>query len=332
MAARPGAGSPATDLRPFADPDLQGYWWPMSFVQLSFRDLVLVLVICVVWAGNFIAGASGMRHFSPFLFMILRFGLVLVALAPFLRLPPRGQWPRLIGVCLSMGALHFSLMFWALGRSNDVSSVVIVQQTYIPMAVVLAMLLLRERVGWKTLAAVGVAFAGVLVVGFDPMVLRQSDVLAITLLSALFQALSSIYQRGIRGVGVLSFQAWTAVIALPLLIAASLLLEQDQLAVLRSAEWPHWASVAYSALLASIVGHGLFFYLVQRHPVSGIMPYLQLTPVLGVVFGVLAWGDRPGWRLLAGGALVILGILFITLRARQRMLRGGPGRMAADQD
>jgi O-acetylserine/cysteine efflux transporter len=295
----------------------------MSSARLSVRDTVLVLVVCIVWAGNFIAGARGMEHFSPDLFMILRFAMVLVVLAPLLRLPPSGQWLRLIGVCLSMGTLHFTLMFWALGHSVDVSSVVIAQQTYIPMAVLLAMVLLRERVGWRTLAAIGVAFLGVLLVGFDPVTLGQPVVLAATLLSALFQALGSIYQRGIRGVGVFSFQAWTAVISLPLLLLASLLTEQGQLEQLRSAEWTHWASVLYSALLASIVGHGLFFFLVQRHPVSSVMPYLQLTPVLGVVFGILLWGDRPGWRLLAGGALVILGILFITLRARRRVIEAG---------
>jgi O-acetylserine/cysteine efflux transporter len=296
----------------------------MNRPGMPLRDLALVLVICVVWAGNFIAAAQGMQHFSPFLFMILRFGLVLLLVAPFLRAPPPGQWGRLIAVCLSMGALHFALMFWALGHSRDVSSVAIVQQTYIPMAVLLAMLLLGEKVGWKTLAAVFLAFLGVLLVGLDPMVLGQTDVLLITLLSALFQALASIYQRGIRGVGVLNFQAWTAVIALPLLLAVSLLLEQDQLAALRDAQWQHWGSVVYSALLASLVGHGLFFFLVQRHPVSSVMPYLQLTPVLAVVFGVLVWGDRPGWRLLAGGTLVIVGILLITLRARSKIRSASP--------
>jgi O-acetylserine/cysteine efflux transporter len=48
------------------------------------------------------------------------------------------------------------------------------------------------------------------------------------------------------------------------------------------------------------------------------MPYLQLTPVLAVMFGIAIWGDRPGWRLVFGGALVIAGILIITLRARAR--------------
>jgi O-acetylserine/cysteine efflux transporter len=294
----------------------------MSSFSLSARDLALVLVICIVWAGNFVAGASGMQHFSPFLFMVLRFTLLLLILLPFIRRPPPGQWIRLIAVCLLTGGMHFSLLFWALSRSEDVSTVAIVQQTYIPMAVVLAMFLMREIVGWRTLAAIFLAFLGVLVIGFDPLVLKQPDVLVIALASALFQALGAIYQRGIRGVGVLNFQAWTAVIALPVLLAATLLTEQGQLEIIKTAQWQSWASVAYSAILASLVGHGLFFYLVQRHPVSSVMPYLQLTPVLAVVFGVLIWGDRPGARLLIGGALVITGILFITLRARQKVMLG----------
>ena len=293
----------------------------MSSSNMSATDLALVLVICIVWAGNFVAASFGMQHFSPFLFMILRFGLLLLILLPFLRWPPPGQWPRLIAVCLLIGGLHFTLMFWALSRAEDVSTVAIVQQTYIPMAVLLAMILMKEAAGWKTLAATLLAFLGVLVVGFDPLVLKQTDILAIALVSALFQALGSIYQRGIRGIGVLNFQAWTAVITLPVLLAVTLLTEQNQIETIKSAHWQNWAAVTYSAVMASLVGHGLFFYLVQRHPVTSVMPYLQITPVLAVVFGIIFWGDRPGPRLLIGGALVILSILFITLRAREKTMR-----------
>jgi O-acetylserine/cysteine efflux transporter len=292
----------------------------MSSSSMSARDLLFILIICVVWAGNFIAAASGMQHFSPFLFLVLRFSVLLLVLLPFIRRPPAGQWARLVMVCLFMGSLHFTLMFWAISRSEDISTVAIVQQTYIPMAVVLAIFLMREIVGWKTLAATFLAFLGVMVIGFDPMVLQQTDVLIISLASALFQALGSIYQRRISGIGVLSFQGWSAVIALPVLLTATWLTEQGQLETIRSAPWQSWVSVTYSALLASLVGHGLFFYLVQRHPVASVMPYLQATPILAVIFGVLLWGDRPGPRLLLGGTLVILGILFITIRARQKTL------------
>jgi O-acetylserine/cysteine efflux transporter len=290
----------------------------MSAYRIPTRDLLLILVICTVWAGNFIAGASGMRHFSPFVFMIFRFVLVLLVVFPFIRRPPPGQWFRLLSVCFLIGGLHFTLMFWALSRSADVSSIAVVQQMYIPLAVVLAIVLMRERPGWKTLTATFLAFSGVLVIGFDPLVLNQVDVLAITLVSALLHALGSIYQRGIRGVGVLNFQAWTAIVGLPVLLASSLVIETGQLEMIRTAPWQAWVSVAYSALAASLVGHGLFFFLVQRHPVTAVLPYLQLTPVLAIAFGILIWGDRPGPRLLAGGALVILGILLITLRARSK--------------
>lgn len=290
----------------------------MKHYAMPARDVGLILLICLAWAGNLIAGARGMQHFTPFLFIALRFAILLLLLAPFLRLPPSGQWARLISVCLLMGALHFTTLFIALGRSEDVSSIAIILQTYIPMAVIMAILFFGERTGWRTLLATLVAFAGVLIIGFDPMVLSQLDVLFIALASALFQALGSIYQRGIKGIGVLNYQAWTAVIALPVMIAASALTEQDQWETILSAELMDWSSIFYTVLIASIVGHGLFFHLVQRHPVSAVMPYLQITPVIGVLFGILFWGDRPGWRLYIGGLAVMAGILIITLRARNK--------------
>lgn len=285
---------------------------------MPVRDLILLLLVCLAWGFNFVAAAQAMQHFSPFMFMVLRFVMVLLVLAPFLRRPPPGQWGRVVFVCLCMGALHFTSLFWALARSQDVSSIAITQQTYIPMAVILAILVLGERVGWRSLAAIAVAFSGVVVLSFDPLMLGQLDVLGIALLSALFQATGSVFMRGVRGMGVFSFQAWTAVISLPVLLTACAWFEAGQWQMITTAHWLDWAAVTYSALGASIVGHSLFFFLVQRHPVSAIMPYLLLTPLTAVMFGILVWGDRPGWRLLVGGSLVLTGILVVTLRARRK--------------
>jgi O-acetylserine/cysteine efflux transporter len=43
-----------------------------------------------------------------------------------------------------------------------------------------------------------------------------------------------------------------------------------------------------------------------------------MMPLFAVMFGVLVWGDQPGWRMLLGGAFVLLGILAITLRTRHK--------------
>ena len=284
---------------------------------MKLRDLMILMLICLVWGFNFVAGAKGTQQFSPLMFMVLRFSLLLTMTLPFLRLPPAGQWPRLAGAALSIGSIHFCFMFWALQRSDDVSSVAIVQQTYVPIAVLLAVILLGESIGLRRLLAIGLAFTGVLILGFDPHVLSQPDVLALALLSAFFQALGSIFLRGIVAVSAMNFQAWTAILSLPLLVSLSLLLEGGQIESIRNAQPLHWASVAFSAIGASVAGHGLFYYMAQRHPISAIMPYMLMMPVFAVLFGVLVWGDRPGWRLLLGGSLVLLGILVVTLRTRR---------------
>jgi O-acetylserine/cysteine efflux transporter len=283
---------------------------------MKLRDLSILMLICLVWGFNFVAGAKGTQQFSPLMFMVLRFTLLLALTLPFLRLPPVSQWPRLAAAALSIGSVHFCFLFWALKRSSDVSSVAIVQQTYVPIAVLLAVVMLGESIGWRRSLAIGLAFLGVLVLGFDPHVLSQPDALVLALLSAFFQALGSIFLRGIVGVSAMNFQAWTAILSLPLLFTLSLVLEGGQIESIRTAQPLHWASVAFTAIGASVAGHGLFYYMAQRHPISTIMPYMLMMPVFAVMFGVLVWGDRPGWRLLVGGSLVLLGILIITLRTR----------------
>jgi len=284
---------------------------------MKLRDLSILMLICLIWGFNFVAGAKGTQQFSPLMFMVLRFTLLLALTLPFLRLPPASQWPRLAAAALSIGSVHFCFLFWALKRSSDVSSVAIVQQTYVPIAVLLAVVMLGESIGWRRSLAVAVAFCGVLILGFDPHVLSQHDALVLALLSAFFQALGSIFLRGIVGVSAMNFQAWTAILSLPLLLTLSLVLEGGQAESIRTAQPLHWASVAFTAIGASVAGHGLFYYMAQRHPISTIMPYMLMMPVFAVMFGVLVWGDRPGWRLLIGGSLVLLGILFITLRTRR---------------
>ncbi len=283
---------------------------------MSGSHLALILIACVAWGFNFIAAAVGLTHFPPLMFTAFRFAIVLAVLAPWLRLPPRTQWVRLVAVCLCSGALHFTLNFWGLERSADVSSVAILLQTYVPFAALLAVVLLGERIGWRTGGAIAVSFAGVLLVGLEPAVLNQLDSVGLVLVSAFFLALGTILMRGLEGLSAFGFQAWSAVISIPVLVPLSLMLEGGHRDLVLSADWVHWGGIFYSALIASIVGHGILFFLIQRHPVTAVTPYLLLTPIVAVVLGVVIWGDRPGWRLFVGGVLVLAGVLAISLRGR----------------
>ena len=77
----------------------------------------------------------------------------------------------LIAVVVCNVVLHFGLSFWSLKLAGDLASPAIVMQSYVPMAVLLAWWLRGERFAWRTGLAIVVSFGGILVLGFDPIVL-----------------------------------------------------------------------------------------------------------------------------------------------------------------
>lgn len=285
---------------------------------MPLRDLLLVLVVCLVWAGNFLTSAFALQEIPPFLFTAVRLAMLALLLGAFVKPPSPGQWPRLLAVALCNGVLHFALAFVALRMADNIASPAIVMQSYVPMAALLAWWWLGERFGWRTGTAIGLSFAGVLVLGFDPLVLGKPLALAIMLLSSFFLAAGTVLMRRLVGLDMVSQQGWTAIIGIAPLLVLSALLEPGAFAGLADASWVGWAGAAYSAVFASLLGHGLYYVLIQRHAVAKVTPWLLLTPVFGVGLGIAFWGDRPGPLLWVGGAMVLGGVLLIALRARVR--------------
>lgn len=294
----------------------------MTKDSLGGRDFALLMLVVVAWAVNFLTSATALRELPPLLFTALRFALLALPLVFLVRRPAQGQWPRLVAVCLCIGVLHFGLSFTALKLSGDLSSPAILLQSYVPMTTLLAWWVLGERFGWRTGAAIAISFLGVLVLGFDPMVLDHPLAAVTMLASALFLAVGTVLMKGLRGLDVWSQQGWTALISLLPLLALSAWLEPGGFALLPQVSWKAWFGAAYAAFVASLVGHGLYYVLVQRHPVTRLTPWLLLTPLVAIALGIGFWGDRPGPRLWLGGAMVLGGVLVIALRNRARSRSG----------
>jgi O-acetylserine/cysteine efflux transporter len=278
------------------------------------RDLVLVSVVCLAWAGNFLTSKLALLEFPPLLFTALRLCLLALLLAPFIKAPAPGQWPRLVAVAICNGVLHFGLSFWSLSLSATLASPAIVMQSYVPMAALLAWWWLGERVRWQTGAAIGLSFLGVLVLGFDPTVLDSPAALLLMLVSAFFLAVGTVLMRGLKGMNLFSQQGWTAVIGVVPLLVASALLEPHPLREIQSASWVAWVGVVYAAIVASLLGHGIYYLLTQRHPIAQVTPYLLAAPLLATILGILVLHDQVGPRLWVGGAMVLAGVLVIALR------------------
>lgn len=284
---------------------------------MKFSDLLLALLANTAWAFNFIAGKAGVTQFQPFLFTTLRFAILLLALLPFLRWIP-GQMNGVLGIALVQGVLHFSLVFAGLEASGDIASVAIASQLYVPFSSLLALLLLGETLDLQHWLGIFSAFGGVLVIGFDPVAFHHLDALLLITAGAMAMAVATIQMRRLRGVGVFALQAWIALCATPALFLLSLLFEQGQWNAVRTATWLELIAPLYSAIGASLVGHGIVYHLLSRYPVGITTPLMLLTPVLAVALGVLLWGDILTWKLILGGFLTLAGIVIIAVPVSRR--------------
>jgi O-acetylserine/cysteine efflux transporter len=264
----------------------------------------------------FIASKYGVGHFPPVFFTALRFIFIVIVLLPWLK-PINGKMKEMLLIAGVIGIVHYSLMFTGLALSNDISSVALAAQTNIPLATIFAVIFLGERIGWRRILALMVAFGGVVLIGFDPIVFNNLSSLAFVLAGALAFAIGTIMIRRAGQINVFSMNAWIAVVAAPGLFILSAQFESGHVEALQAAGWLPWAAVAFSAIGASVVGHSGAYFLWQRYPINLVSTLLLLTPIFGVIFGVIFWGDQLTWRLVVGGLATLAGVAIITVRTKQ---------------
>lgn len=290
-------------------------------------DLLLVVVVNCAWGFNFIAGKIGAEEFQPLFFTAIRFFLLLIITLPWLR-PARGYMMPLLRVSFLLGTIHFGMIFIGLHGSGNIGSVAIATQLYVPFSALLAVVFLGERIPFRRFAAIVTAFAGVMIIGFDPVVLAHLASVLWVIGAALAMAVATILMRQCPKLGVFRLQAWIALVAAPSLMVLSLIFETDHLRILEeSSPRDFWAPL-YSAVGASIIGHGTVYYLLGRYPVAVVTPLLLAAPILATIFGVFWFDDTLGWRLVVGGLITLVAILVLSINhsGAKALKRRGTGK------
>ena len=282
---------------------------------MSLPDLLLALLANLGWGFNFIAGKIGASQFHPLLFTCIRFLFLLVIMLPWLK-PAKGYMRPLLRVAFLLGVLHFSMMFIGLNAGGNIASIAITTQLYVPFSAVLAAIFLRETITRLRIVAITIAFGGVMLIGFDPVVFTHLDAMLWVTGAAFVMAMATIMMRRFPNMGVFTLQAWIALVATPSLGLLSFLFEDNQLQILAEARLIDFWTPLYSAVGASVIGHGLVYRLLGRYPVSVVTPLMLLAPILASCFGIILLGDELGWKLVVGGALTLLGILMVSIDPR----------------
>lgn len=276
---------------------------------MTLRDRGLVLLVMAIWGFNYAFAKLGLLELPPFSLLAIRFFLVGVLAAPFAR-TPRRHLPRLLGLSVVFGTLHFGLVYLGLTRVDAATGAVLVQ-LQVPFAAILSFLVLRERPGWSWLGGASLAFLGALLLLGEPRTSANRGHAFLIILSAVMWAVSYLQLKGMQKPGPLdsfSINAWMSLLSAPQLLALSLVFEHGQLRALRMMSALGWVSLAYQVLCVGLLAYVIWYRLIVKYPVSTTSPFTLTIPVLSSMAGALLLGEPITGRFVVGAGVTLAGV------------------------
>jgi len=272
--------------------------------------ILLALLTVLIWGSNFVVIKIGLQGLPPIMFTALRFGFAALPLVFFVK-PPAAPLKLVSGFAMFQFACQFTLLFGGvkLGFPAGLASLVIQLQAFFTIG--LAVLLLHERPSFNQLLGALVALSGMVLVAFNldakPTVIGFAMVVG----AGLSWATANIFTKKIGKVDPLSLVVWGSLLASGPLAAASLAIEGSAAwsAAYVHLNWRSVAAVLFQSYPNTIVGYGIWSFLMRKYPAATIAPFSLLVPVVGMLSAAAILGEPLQWWKIAAGLLVLGGLL-----------------------
>jgi drug/metabolite transporter (DMT)-like permease len=280
---------------------------------------LLLVIMAAMFGGTWVAGRWAVEELPVFVVAELRFGMAAVllgawAVAARRRLSPirRADLPLIAGLGLTGVAGYNWLFLTGLTLAPATDGSILVPGTIPILTMILAVVLLAERIGRRAVLGMAVAIGGLLVViGFGRhtgSTRLSGDLLFLG--SAGFWASYNILVRvASRRFDAISATLYAMVAGALFLLPLALL--QGSLAEMEAITPRAWASIGYLMVFGSILAFVFLQIGVARIGAARASAFTLLVPLFGVALSIAFLGERPTLLAMAGGVVVLAGLWLI---------------------
>jgi O-acetylserine/cysteine efflux transporter len=281
--------------------------------NFTATDFIAVVAMNLMWGLNLIAVKMGVDLMSPMTAAWLRQLMVLIICIPFLKVV-EGKMRELITLGIMSGGLFYIVVNISLAVSENIGALAIAGQLGAPFSLILAVIVLKEKVARYRIIGMALSFVGVVILVFDPAAVDEQLGIALTVVASLIWAICSLIQRRLQGVKVLTIYAWVGLVGATILLPIVWMTEPAAFARVHTLPLSAFGWILFSALGSTVIGQGAMSYLIQRHPVSTVVPMTLATPVISVVAAAWWFGTQLTPVMIIGGLIVMAGIAIVTIR------------------
>jgi drug/metabolite transporter (DMT)-like permease len=171
-----------------------------------------------------------------------------------------------------------------------------------------------EKMKWRHLAGIALGFAGVVVLmgaafldAFTSSLLAQTALLG----AAVFYALSAVFGRRFRQLGVAPMQIATGQVTAAALLLLPLVVLIDQPLQLAPPGLPSILAVLGLALISTAFAYVLYFRILASAGATNLSLVTMLVPPTAICLGILFLDEVLARNHLVGLVLIISGLLVI---------------------
>lgn len=271
--------------------------------------ILAALIAVITWGINFVVIKIGLQGLPPVLFTASRFIFSALPLVFFVSFP-KTSWKWVVAYGMFQFAFQFTLLFCGikLGFPAGLASLVMQLQAFITMG--LAVVIMGEKPQFVQVLGALIALSGMALVAMH--LEAQATIIGFLLVvaGAVCWSIANIVTKKIGVVNPLAMVVWGSAIASPPLLLASYMMEgmdawQTAYAQLN---WTSIGAIAYQSYPNTIVGFGIWSWLMRKYPAATIAPFTLLVPVVGMLTASIVLGETLFWWKVCAGLLVLGGL------------------------
>ena len=283
---------------------------------------VALAAMAVCFGGTWVPAAVAVDSVPPFTIAALRFGIASVLLFAWARLANRPlspigrrDLPMVLGLAVTAVAGYNWLFLTALTLAPAADGAIIVPGLAPVFTAVLAGFVLREQLGPRGFAGLGIAAVGLLLVvgpggeAGGTRLLGDALFVAGAVLWGVYSVLARIASRRFDAVSTTLYGT-----ALGTLILIPLALTERGGEALAAAPIEALAGIGYLAVFGTVAAFVLLNLGVARVGAARASAFALLVPVVGVLTSVAFLGEDLGPLTVIGGIVVLVGLWLIEHR------------------
>jgi drug/metabolite transporter (DMT)-like permease len=283
--------------------------------------------ILLIWSFNYVVGKIAMRHIDALALASLRMPLAALLMLPIYfsqekPTPIRAgdiwtfAYLGFFGVVINMGA-------YTVGLSQTTSQHAVVIMALGPVLVLLLAAILKlEHLTTAKVAGMLICSFGILLLESEHGVSIHStsavgDLITFASVSgfAIYVILAKNVTARYDPISMNSYMLFSgAILILPLAIRQAIHLQLGS-AGWGSVGWIGWAGMLYMAGFSSVISYTLLAWVLRYIEPSRVAAVNYVQPVIVILISIPILGEHPTGHLLAGAALVLLGV-YLAERAK----------------